>query len=92
MIYYLNRQMIDMKKHSYFNQLGWIKDYQGKYAESVRFYEKSIQINQKILSPPHSDLATSYVSLGLLCNKMDEYSKTFSYYEKDLDVDKKNFL
>ncbi len=37
------------KQAHLFNQLGWIKDDQGKYEEAIEFYRKSIKINQKIL-------------------------------------------
>ncbi|CAF4698871.1 unnamed protein product, partial [Rotaria socialis] len=41
-----------------YNQLGWLKDDQGKYPEAVNFYEKSLQICKKILSADDPELAT----------------------------------
>jgi tetratricopeptide (TPR) repeat protein len=72
-----------------FHQLGWIKNGQGKYAEAAEFYEKSIKINQKILSPTHADLTASYNNIGLVYNNMGEYSKALSYYEKALEIRQK---
>ena len=74
--------------------LGMIKNNQGKYEDAVQYYEQSIKINQKFLSPTHSDLATSYTNLGLVYKNMGEYSNALSYYEKALEIliDKKLFL
>jgi tetratricopeptide (TPR) repeat protein len=76
------------KAHFYHIQ-GYIKSDQGQYAEAIEFYEKSIKINQKILSPTDPSLASSYNNIGLVYNNMGEYSKALSYYEKALEIEQK---
>jgi Tfp pilus assembly protein PilF len=69
-----------------YHMLGIVKDQEEKYTEAIEFYEKSIKINQKILSPTHSSLAGSYTNLGLAYNKMGEYTKALSSQEKALQI------
>jgi tetratricopeptide (TPR) repeat protein len=65
-----------------FNQLGWIKDNQGKYEEAIGYHEKSLEIKQKTRPENHLHLATSYNNIGMVYDNMGEYSKALSYYEK----------
>jgi Tfp pilus assembly protein PilF len=69
-----------------YHLLGLVKVNQGEYAEAITFYEKSIKINQKILTPTDPNLATSYINIGSVYSKMGDYSKALSYYEKDLEI------
>ncbi|CAF1313662.1 unnamed protein product [Adineta steineri] len=55
----------DENKAPIYNQLGFIKDDQGKYEEALTFYEKSLVIRQKTLPPKHPDLAKSYNNIAL---------------------------
>jgi tetratricopeptide (TPR) repeat protein len=83
----LLEQTTDQSEQAYIlHHLGRIKNNQGKYTQSIAFYEKSIAISQKILSPNHSDLATVYNNIGLVYRKMGDYSMALSYYEKDLGI------
>jgi tetratricopeptide (TPR) repeat protein len=79
------------KEHLY-GMLGQIKYYQGKYAKAIEFYEKSIKIQQKILSPTDPELATSYNNIGAVYYNMGKYSKALSYYEQDLEIKQKTLL
>ncbi len=74
------------EKANIYHMLGIVKDQEEKYTETIGFYEKSIKINQKILSPTHSNLAGSYTDLGLAYNKIGEYSKALSSQEKALRI------
>jgi tetratricopeptide (TPR) repeat protein len=76
----------ECEKGNLFHQLGWVKGDQGKYEEAVEFYEKSIKIEQKIFSPNHPDLATSYSNIGLVYTNMGKYPQALSYYEKALEI------
>jgi tetratricopeptide (TPR) repeat protein len=78
----------DEKAHL-FHQLGRIKNDQGKYAEAIECYEKSLEINQKTLPANHPYLATSYNNIGQVYYNMGEYSKALSYYEKALKIRQK---
>ena len=66
----------------YFHQLGWAKRNQGEYKEAVKYYEKSIEIKERILDKNDPGLATSYNNIALVYNNMGEYSKALEYYEK----------
>ncbi|CAF4728183.1 unnamed protein product, partial [Rotaria socialis] len=61
--------------------LGLMKLNQGEYQQAVTFYEKSLEISQKTLSPDDPELATSYNNIGGVYDNMGEYSKALEYYE-----------
>ena len=73
----------------YYHQLGLIKYQQGDYKEALRYYERAISINKKILSPTDSMLATSYNNIGLVYKNMGEYSQALSYSNKCLAIQEK---
>ena len=79
----------EREKGNIYHMSGMIKCYQGKYEDAVQYYEQSIKIKQKLLSPTHSDLAASYNNLGLVYGNMGDYSKALSYYEKAVEIGKK---
>jgi tetratricopeptide (TPR) repeat protein len=74
------------EKGHLFHQLASIKNDQGKYEEAIGYYEKSLEINRKLFSANHPDLATSYDHIGNAYHNMGEYSKAISYYEKALEI------
>ena len=73
----------------YFNQLGRAKNNQGEYEEAVKYYEKSIEINERILDKSDPALATSYNNIALAYNDMGDYSKALEYYEKSIEIDER---
>ncbi|CAF4824273.1 unnamed protein product, partial [Rotaria socialis] len=70
--------------------LGRMKYHQGEYQQAVTFYEKSLQIYKKILSPDDPVLATSYNNIGGVYSSMGEYSKALEYYEKSHQIYEKS--
>jgi tetratricopeptide (TPR) repeat protein len=74
------------KKAPIYNQLGWVKYERGEYEEAIRFYEKSIKIEEKCKPLNHQNLANSYNNIGVVYDKMGEYPKALSYYEKALAI------
>jgi tetratricopeptide (TPR) repeat protein len=48
-------------------------------------HEKAVKIQQHSL-PPNHDLAISYNNIGLVYDKMDEYSKAHSFYEHSVNI------
>jgi tetratricopeptide (TPR) repeat protein len=58
----------------------------GEYSKALPFYEKSLQIFEKIIPPNYSDLVLSYTNIGALQINMKEYSKALSYFEQILDI------
>jgi tetratricopeptide (TPR) repeat protein len=86
----LDQTTDERKKAHFYHMLGVIKSDQGEYAEAIRFYEKSLKIEQKIFSPTDPDLAPSYDNIGSVYGEMREYSKVLRYYEKALEIYKKS--
>ncbi|CAF0898124.1 unnamed protein product [Adineta steineri] len=74
------------EKALYYGCLGYIKDDQGDYEKAIWYYEKSLEIYQKIFPSNHPSLAISYNNIGLVCAKIKEYSKAISLYEKALEI------
>jgi tetratricopeptide (TPR) repeat protein len=79
----------DREKADIYLQLGYIKNSQGEYEESIALYEKSIEIKQKILSQTHPDLAILYSKVGSAYEDIGEYSKALSSYEKAFEINEK---
>ena len=77
------------EKALYYNQLGLVKDGQGDYENTLRYYEKALKIRQETLPPNHPDLATSYSNIGSVYFDMGEYSNASSFYEKALEIAQK---
>ena len=73
----------------YHHMLGWAKEDQGKYEEAVKYYEKSIEINERTLDKNDPDLSAFYNNIASVYNKMGEYSKALQYYKKSIEIKKK---
>jgi tetratricopeptide (TPR) repeat protein len=69
-----------------YNQLGLMKDSQGEYEEALTFYEKTLEIDKKTLSPNDPELAKTFNNIGLVYDNIGEYSKALSSYEKALEI------
>ncbi|CAF4183431.1 unnamed protein product, partial [Adineta steineri] len=76
----------ESEKEHYYNQLGGVHLNQGEYEKAIWYFEKALDIQQKVLALCHPSLAISYNNIGLMYNKMGEYSKALSYYEKALEI------
>jgi tetratricopeptide (TPR) repeat protein len=72
-----------------FEQLGTIKNNQGKYGEAIGFFEKSLEILQNSLPANHPSLAACYNNIVSVYYNMGKYSKVLSYFEKDLEISQK---
>ncbi|CAF1325016.1 unnamed protein product [Adineta ricciae] len=70
----------------YFYQLGWIKDDQGEYSESIQYYQKSVFIREKICTPTDLSLASTYDNLGMVYNQINQISTALHYCEKALHI------
>ncbi|CAF4016155.1 unnamed protein product [Adineta steineri] len=82
-------KVTETREEAYLNHMiGIIKNNQGKYEEAIHRYEKSIEINQKMLSPDVYTLAASYNDLGSVYSSMNDYSKAHSYYKKALHINR----
>ena len=77
------------EKAHYYNQLGYAKNFQGKYEKAIGYYKKSLKINQRTLASNDSVLATLYNNIAGVYENMKEYSKALSFYEKALEIRQK---
>ncbi|CAF1186182.1 unnamed protein product [Adineta steineri] len=80
----------DKDKAPIYVQLGSIKYSQGKYQGALTFYEKSLDIYQKTLSPNDPSLAISYSNIGNVHNSMGDYPKALFCFEKALEIQKQS--
>ena len=79
---FLNNTDNEQVRSASFNHLGSAKMNQGEYKEAVKYYEKSIEINERTLDKNDPHLAASYNNIALTYDNMGEYSKALEYYEK----------
>jgi Tfp pilus assembly protein PilF len=87
----LEHAMNESDKASIYGQLGIMKDNQGEYEEAITFYEKLIEIEEKVFPLRHASLANAYDNIGIVYQKIGEYSKALLSHEKALEIYKKNF-
>jgi tetratricopeptide (TPR) repeat protein len=76
----------DHEISSIYYMLGMTKRNQGEYAEAIRFYEKSLEIDRRTLPSTHPDLAATYTNIGLVYQNMGEYKKALSSNEEALEI------
>ncbi|CAF1428833.1 unnamed protein product [Adineta ricciae] len=82
----LDQTTKESEKAPVYHQLGLIKDNQGEYEEAIRWYEQSLTIYEKTLSPQDPVLVASYNNIGNVYKNVGDYPKAFSYYEKALAI------
>jgi tetratricopeptide (TPR) repeat protein len=71
-------------------QLGRIKNKQGDYKQAISFYEKELEIDQKLFSSNPIAPAYTYNNIGAVYDNMKEYSNARLYYEKALEIFQKH--
>ena len=80
----------ESEKAHYYHQLGSANDNQCEYEKAISYFEKGLEIDQKILPPNHPDLAISYNNIGMVYQNMGENSKALLFYEKALEIYRKS--
>ncbi len=63
--------------------------FNGRYNDSLTFYQKALLIRDRILGTNHSDTASSYNNIGGVYNNQGSYDKALEYLEKALEIRKK---
>lgn len=84
-----NQTTREDERANIYQQLGWLKDRQGKYKEAITFNQKTLEIREKTLPPDHPSFSTPYNNLGLIYNKIGEYSKALSLHHQALAIEEK---
>jgi tetratricopeptide (TPR) repeat protein len=78
------------QKGRLYHLLALTKTNQGEYREGIVFYEKSLEIHKKYLSPTHPTLATSYNNIGNAYRNLGDYLKALLFHEKALAIRKQS--
>jgi tetratricopeptide (TPR) repeat protein len=79
----------ESEKAFYYNQLGYVKDYQGDYEKAIGYYEQGLEFYQKTHYSNDYNLGTLYNNIGALYYNMGQYSKALSFYEKTKEIFRK---
>ena len=73
-------------KANVYNQLGWLKDAQSEYEQSISFYEKSLRITEKHFHGEKANLAFIYNNISVAYSRMNDYTKSLSFSHKALET------
>jgi tetratricopeptide (TPR) repeat protein len=82
----LKQETNETDKGDIYHQVGLIQEEQGEYAKAITFYEESLKIRQKILTPQHPDVAECYEDIGNTYDFLGDDGKALSYHEKALEI------
>jgi tetratricopeptide (TPR) repeat protein len=80
----LNQSKDEYEKAHYNHHLAAVKEAQGDYTMAIDFYHRSLEINAKLLSLYHPNLASSYTGLGLVYSKINDHKNALVSYDKAL--------
>lgn len=61
-----------------------------EYKEALKYEERALEIQEKVLSAEHPELATSYSNIGCIYLALGDYEKALEYDEKALELQEKN--
>jgi len=71
-------------------KMGEILFLQGKFSESKKCFDKALELQQKYLDDPNSmEIAKSFLNIGKVLTEQQYNDKTFSYFEKCLNMTRK---
>jgi tetratricopeptide (TPR) repeat protein len=62
---------------------------QGRYAEAIPLYQRSLAILEKALGPEHPNVASNLNNLALLYHSLGDYAKAEPLYQRALAIDEK---
>ncbi|CAF1387658.1 unnamed protein product [Adineta ricciae] len=69
-----------------YHMIGMIRNNQGDYAKAVSFFEKSLQIQERIYPRNDLNLASTYNNIGSVYDQLHEYPKALAFQEKALAI------
>lgn len=85
----LSKATSDSTRQHIYHQLGRVKWQQGKHAEEITFYEKSLQLKLKTVSKYDISLAHTYNNIAHAYNSMGDYSEALKFHKKSRKIKKK---
>jgi len=74
-----------------YNDIGLLHNNKGDYDIALEYYQKALEIYEKVFGTEHPDTAKSYNYIGLLYNNQGNYDKALEYYMKALEIREKLF-
>ncbi len=87
---HISLQLEDTSVAVHLNNIGlFVFNYFAEYETAMDYYQKVLEIREKILGTEHVDTAISYNNVGTLYDAKDDYVKALEYYEKALTIRKK---
>lgn len=69
-----------------FNTIGVAYWYKADLKNAFHYYQKSLDINLRILGEENSKVASGYNNIGIVYNVMGDYEKALEYYQKNLKI------
>ena len=74
---------------SSYNNIGNVCGITGDYNKALDFYNKALEIQEKVLGEEHSDTTCSYNNIGNVYNDLGNYDKALKNHNKALEIRKK---
>ena len=74
-----------------YHALGMVADAKGDYDASLKWYNKSLEIDMRTLKSDHPNIATSHNSIAIVHHKKGDYAHALESYEKALMIWKKAY-
>ncbi len=72
------------------NEAGFFYNSVGEYKEALRYAERALEIQEKVLSADHPELATSYNNIGSTYSGLGDYAESLKCAKKALEIQEKN--
>ncbi|MFM9949873.1 MAG: tetratricopeptide repeat protein [Saprospiraceae bacterium] len=67
-------------------RIGWLYRDLGEFYKALDYDLNGVTVREKVLSPEHSDLATSFNNLALTYNALGEHQKSLEFNKKALAI------
>ena len=72
-----------------YNKVGVAYDDLCNHTEALEYYNKALEIFEKVYGEEHPSTATSYNNIGYVYDDLGNHTKALEYYSKDLAICKK---
>ena len=69
-----------------FNNIASVYREQGDYAKALEYYEKALQINERVLGSGHPSTATTYSNMAVVYREQGDNAKALEYCKKALEI------
>ena len=68
------------------NNMAGVYQEQGDYDKALEYYDKALEVRERVLGSGHPDTATTYNNMALVYKEQGDYDKALEYYDKALEV------